>query len=156
MSVVLNYGQHGRFECAIPREQLIAFHAAPEPVADLRHALRQALEDPIEFPPLARAVVPGDHVVLALDRHTPQAATLIAAVYEIIAAQGVSPADILILQPTALAGPQVTDPRISLPEDVRAAFGVSKKAFKQAIGILFKAKRIVIEQTGIRLPEPNR
>jgi predicted RNA-binding protein (virulence factor B family) len=38
----------------------------------------------------------------------------------------------------------------SPPEEVRAAFGVSKKAFKQAIGILFKAKKIVIETTGIR------
>ncbi len=40
----------------------------------------------------------------------------------------------------------------SSPEEIRATFEVSKKAFKQAIGILFKAKRIVIEDTGIRLP----
>lgn len=39
----------------------------------------------------------------------------------------------------------------SPPEEIRAAFGVSKKAFKQAIGVLFKAERIVIEKTGIRL-----
>jgi len=42
----------------------------------------------------------------------------------------------------------------SPPEEIRAALGVSKKAFKQAIGVLFKAKRIVIEQTGIRLAGP--
>lgn len=40
----------------------------------------------------------------------------------------------------------------SSPEEIRATFEVSKKAFKQAIGILFKARRIVIEDTGIRLP----
>ena len=39
----------------------------------------------------------------------------------------------------------------SPPEEIRAAFGVSKKAFKQAIGVLFKAEQIVIEKTGIRL-----
>lgn len=39
----------------------------------------------------------------------------------------------------------------SPPEDVRAAFGVSKKSFKQAIGVLFKAGLIVIEKSGIRL-----
>lgn len=39
----------------------------------------------------------------------------------------------------------------SPPEAIRAAFGVSKKAFKQAIGVLFKAQEIVIEETGIRL-----
>jgi predicted RNA-binding protein (virulence factor B family) len=40
----------------------------------------------------------------------------------------------------------------SPPEEIRATFEVSKKAFKQAIGVLFKAKQIVIEKTGIRLP----
>jgi len=40
----------------------------------------------------------------------------------------------------------------SPPEEIRATFEVSKKAFKQAIGVLFKAKQIVIEATGIRVP----
>ena len=39
----------------------------------------------------------------------------------------------------------------SLPLDIQAAFGVSKKAFKQAIGALFRERRIVIESDGIRL-----
>lgn len=39
----------------------------------------------------------------------------------------------------------------SPPAEIRATFEVSKKAFKQAIGVLFKAKQIVIEPTGIRL-----
>jgi predicted RNA-binding protein (virulence factor B family) len=39
----------------------------------------------------------------------------------------------------------------SLPEEIRDAFGVSKKAFKQAIGALFRERRIVIEPDGIRL-----
>jgi predicted RNA-binding protein (virulence factor B family) len=38
----------------------------------------------------------------------------------------------------------------SSPEEIRAEFGISKKAFKQAIGALYRAKRIVIEKTGIR------
>ena len=56
----------------------------------------------------------------------------------------------------ASAGGQLPLHDKSPPEEVRAAFGVSKKAFKQAIGVLFKAQRIVIEQTGIRLPGPLR
>ena len=39
------------------------------------------------------------------------------------------------------------------PEDIREVFGVSKKAFKQAIGALFRDRRIVIEDYGIRLPD---
>ncbi len=38
----------------------------------------------------------------------------------------------------------------SAPEAIRSAFGCSKNAFKQAIGKLYKAGRIAIEQDGIR------
>src|SRR5690606_30270118 len=38
----------------------------------------------------------------------------------------------------------------SSPAAIQATFGVSKKAFKQAIGALYKEKRIVIEADGIR------
>ena len=43
----------------------------------------------------------------------------------------------------------------SLPEEIRDAFGVSKKAFKQAIGALFRERRILIEPDGIRLVPPD-
>lgn len=39
----------------------------------------------------------------------------------------------------------------SQPEEIYARFGVSKKAFKLALGALYKARRIVIEAEGIRL-----
>ena len=39
----------------------------------------------------------------------------------------------------------------SSPEDIYAFFGISKKAFKMNVGILYKAKKITIEDAGIRL-----
>ena len=39
----------------------------------------------------------------------------------------------------------------SSPEDIYAFFGMSKKAFKMNVGILYKAKKIEIEEEGIRL-----
>lgn len=39
----------------------------------------------------------------------------------------------------------------SNPEEIYAAFGCSKKAFKMAVGSLYKQKRIAIEPNGIRL-----
>lgn len=45
----------------------------------------------------------------------------------------------------------------SSPDAIRASLGLSKKAFKQAIGSLFKARQIMIEPRGIRLTEqPSR
>jgi predicted RNA-binding protein (virulence factor B family) len=40
----------------------------------------------------------------------------------------------------------------SSPEAIRTAFGCSKKAFKQAIGTLFKQRRIIMLDGGIGLP----
>ena len=42
----------------------------------------------------------------------------------------------------------------SSPEEIRAAFGMSKKAFKQAVGTLYRERRILIGPDGIRLVEP--
>jgi predicted RNA-binding protein (virulence factor B family) len=39
----------------------------------------------------------------------------------------------------------------SPPDDIRAGLGMSKKAFKQAIGALFREQRIFIDPDGIRL-----
>lgn len=39
----------------------------------------------------------------------------------------------------------------SSPEEIRAAFGVSKKAFKQAVGALYRERIIEVEPAGIRL-----
>ena len=44
----------------------------------------------------------------------------------------------------------------SSPEAIRAAFGMSKKAFKQAIGSLFKACRIMITKGGISLDNDQK
>lgn len=43
----------------------------------------------------------------------------------------------------------------SLPEEIREVFGLSKKAFKQAIGALFKDRLIYIDADGIRLTTPE-
>ncbi len=43
----------------------------------------------------------------------------------------------------------------SIPEEIRDAFGVSKKAFKQAIGALYRERRITIEPTRIKLVRPD-
>ena len=44
----------------------------------------------------------------------------------------------------------------SPPENIRNYFGVSKKAFKQAIGALFRDRLIYIDPDGIRLVAPDK
>lgn len=44
----------------------------------------------------------------------------------------------------------------SAPEEIRAVFGVSKKAFKQAIGSLYRDRKIRIEKERIALAAPKK
>ena len=44
----------------------------------------------------------------------------------------------------------------SPPEAIRQALGASKKAFKQAIGTLYKARRIRFSKPGIELVDNTR
>lgn len=64
-----------------------------------------------------------------------------------------SVADTIIEKLTA-AGGHLPYHDNSLPEEIRDVFGVSKKAFKQGIGALFRERRIFIDPDGIRLMAP--
>lgn len=52
----------------------------PSAMGDVAVAVQEALAAPTDFPPLDEAVVPGDHVVLAIDPTVPQLGAIIAGV----------------------------------------------------------------------------
>ena len=43
----------------------------------------------------------------------------------------------------------------SSPEEIRATFDASKKAFKQAVGALYRQRRLVFTNPGIQLVNPG-
>ncbi|HLS28038.1 MAG TPA: S1-like domain-containing RNA-binding protein [Opitutales bacterium] len=57
----------------------------------------------------------------------------------------------IILKALEEAGGQLPFHDKSSPQEIRSTFGMSKKAFKQAIGVLFKKREIIISPDGIRL-----
>ncbi len=63
----------------------------------------------------------------------------------------VAPLKEQVLEALSSAGGRLALGDASPPEKIREAFGVSKKAFKQAIGALYRERRIAIEGGGIRL-----
>ena len=56
-----------------------------------------------------------------------------------------------ILEALAEGGGKLPFHDKSSPEEIREKFGVSKKAFKQALGALYRARRVVLDPAGIRL-----
>ena len=57
----------------------------------------------------------------------------------------------IVLEKLKAAGGSLPYHDNSLPEEIREVFGVSKKAFKQAIGALFRDRLIYIDEDGLRL-----
>jgi len=93
-----------------------------------------------EFPAYVRALRDDGKIDLSLDR---------AGFHRI------APASEQILAALRAAGGQLPLHDNSPPEEIRDALGISKKAFKQAIGSLYRARRIVIEPTGIRIADQD-
>ena len=102
---------------------LLAVCDAPrgQPLSDVAAAVRKALAEPLDYPPLVQAALPGDKVVLALDRGVPQAATIVAQTVAVLLSAGVNAEDITIARLQADVDSQAPDPRGELPEDIRHA-----------------------------------
>jgi predicted RNA-binding protein (virulence factor B family) len=83
-----------------------------------------------------RNIRPNDQIDLSLD----------ASGYKRVA-----PLTDQIVQALEKNGGKLTFDDDSSPEAIRQKFGVSKKAFKQALGKLYKARRISFQKPGIQL-----
>lgn len=68
----------------------------------------------------------------------------------------VKPLSEQILQALTEAGGTLPFHDKSSPEEIRDAFGVSKKAFKQALGALYRRKVVALEETQIRFIPPEK
>ncbi len=117
--VSLSYGASGRFSCDIDRERLLAWHSGPKSNARLRDLIKSALRQSLDFPPLQQAVVPGDRIVIALDRQTPQAKTIVSEVWKVLEERSIQPENVHIIQPASLIASRSPDPRGLLPVAVR-------------------------------------
>ena len=125
MNASLRYGTRGSIELDLPDDRLIACcGSTEEPVlADVRAATAAAIATPIGFPPLARAVVPGDRVVLALDHDVPRGREIVSALFDCLVTNGLDPADLTLL--TVGASDNSHDVRELLPAAYRDAATVA-------------------------------
>jgi nickel-dependent lactate racemase len=137
-AISLEYGTTGCWEGEIAGDRLLLHHAGPAPLRDVRAAIRESLESPIEFPALHQAVVPGDRIVLVLDRNVPSAAEIVAEVCAVLLTAGVEPDHVQILQPASLTGSRPSDPRQLLPAEICEVVGwkIHDPTARDAIGYL--------------------
>jgi hypothetical protein len=100
MRVPVEY-QDERLDFELPEEHVVESWSGPSGL-DRAHgvaAVRQALEQPRDYPPLRQNVVPGDHVAIAFDGGVMQAKDVLEAITRTLGEAGVGPGDITVVTP---------------------------------------------------------
>jgi len=120
MSLVFRFGAQSSATLDVPSEALIAICEAPRgrPIDDLPAAVDRALAEPLEFPPLAQSVVPGDKVVLALASGVPQGATIVERTLAVLQAAGIDRHDITLIRTQDDVDAGSADPLAALPREL--------------------------------------
>ena len=140
MTCIIPYGIDSSLDLGLATSALLGVCDMPrgEPLADPAAALAAALANPLGFPPLDKAIVPGDRIVLALDSSAPQAGILLAALVEYLIEAGAEPANLTILRTQADRDADAEDPRDYLPEAWReqVALEIHDPAAKAQLGLL--------------------
>jgi nickel-dependent lactate racemase len=121
MAFTLRYGLDSLAELELADGALVAQCGVPEGkvVEDPEGTVATALAEPLEFPPLRQATIPGDHVVLALEHALPQAPRIVSAVVEVLLEADVEPDDIVVLRTSADVRAGAEDPLLRVSEPVR-------------------------------------
>ncbi len=100
MTTTLHYGTQSSLELKLPAGVLVAECGQPggPATSDPAIAVAQALDAPLDYPPIRQSAVPGDKVVLALGEGVPRAAEIVRALVDRILEAGVAIDDISLLR----------------------------------------------------------
>lgn len=115
----LRYGSGSVLKVDLKPETFLGKFDSPQAVClgDPAAAMAAAAADPLDFPPLVKAMVPGDCVVIALDQGIPRLAAIVDALIETVIEAGVQPRDI-----TLLFTHQAAESADRLPGELKARF----------------------------------
>ncbi|MBY0514801.1 MAG: lactate racemase domain-containing protein, partial [Gemmataceae bacterium] len=87
---------------AVPPEKAVELRRADipsVPTASPRELVRAALEHPVGFEPLRRALTPDDRVTIVVEDELPQVGELLAGVLDHLRTAGIGPAAVTVLTP---------------------------------------------------------
>ena len=111
MRVDIAWG-HQHAELEVLDKNLVPFHRAAiaAPLVDPVRVMRDALQNPLDYPPLWRALTPDDHIAVAVDEGMPRFAELLVVLLEHVSQAGVQPdAVTLLCMPPSSGQPWIDD-----------------------------------------------
>ncbi len=127
MPVELKYGDCGTLRMELPEHIVLVDFSAPRgvPLDDPSAAVAAAMADPLNFPRLSDATIPGDRIVLAVDRGVPQLPAVVAGVIHTLIEGGAALVDLEIVMAASVDESPVC-PVSALPDTMRDAIKVSR------------------------------
>lgn len=96
-----------RLKFAIPEDRVVASWNGPAGL-DGPHelaAIREAIAEPCDFPPLREMIVPGDRVAIALDPSIARPQPILEEIGRVLREAGVEPEDLTVLAPSTVRAP---------------------------------------------------
>src|SRR5262245_59440407 len=98
MPIPLDYGRR-KLDLDVEPQRLVGTYRGPRPIADVEEATRQALEAPVGYPPLRRALTPDDHVAVILDARLAEPHRVLVPVLDYVLQMELAPEAITLLCP---------------------------------------------------------
>ncbi|WP_437185798.1 lactate racemase domain-containing protein [Planctomicrobium sp. SH668] len=126
ISLRMKYGRTGQVELDIPERQLMLHHASPPANCSTASAISQAFDQALDFPEVETTFVPGDQVVVVIERDTPSVELIFAELWKRLSTANVQPGDVKILQPATWRKVEGHDPRSLLPEEIQSKIALEK------------------------------
>ncbi len=124
ISATLRYGESARLRLDFAPGMLIADCAGP-PLAEHSaiEMASHAFQTPLDFPPIRRATVPGDRIVIALSPGVQEAPEIIAALLPQLLSGGAAAENISVVRSPVDVQTGAIDPRSKLGADQREVVG---------------------------------
>jgi lactate racemase len=129
MRVVVDF-QDEDLEFEVPSERVVASWRGPEGLGpdEAVAAVRDALENPRDFPPLRQMIVPGDRVAIALDPSIPRSRSVLDGLVEVLLQAGAGEESLAIVSPRAADAGNHAAGLVHDPDDrARVAYLASTK-----------------------------
>lgn len=125
MPYELKYGDGAVLEIDLPEDAIFGDFSTPRgtPLDDPAAAVAAAVSDPMDFPRLQDSTIPGDRIVLAVDRGVPQMPAIVAGVVHTLIESGAAAAEIEIVL-AAGKDEDCEDPTAGLTTELREVIAV--------------------------------
>jgi nickel-dependent lactate racemase len=151
MRLGIDYGRQ-HLEVEVPESSLVGVHRSvpAPPVADRAAAMRAALEKPLGFPALRRALTPDDHVTIVVDEGLPHLAELLTPLLEHISGAGIHPEAITLLCAPPASSQDWLDELPDAFQEVRVeVHDPSERRKLSYLATTSKGRRIYVNRTAV-------